>query len=572
MGKDLFRYEGVAPVLAGLTFFTIIQAVLIILQAKWLALAITGLFNGAAVDAAAADMALFFAALTGRYFIHFFKQKVVERYSEKTSNALRQKVLAKLFALGPRFAHKEGTGKLVTLIIEGTGQFRTYLDLFLPKMINMLIIPVSIWLFIVWSDRTSGVILAVTLPVLLIFMVLLGLVARKKADSQWEGYQRLAGHFTDSLRGLQTLTYLGRARSHSQQIERVSEDYRKSTMSTLKVAFLSSFALDFFAMLSVATVAVFLGLGLIDGDMTLLPALTVLILAPEYFLPVRELGTDYHATLNGQEAGRAMQAILAIEEAKAEQPVSLERWSADDELVVSDVHAASLKTISFSIKGHQKVGIIGESGAGKSTLIDVLGGFLGLDAGTISINGQEAAHLQKESWQNLLTYIPQHPYTFSGTLADNIRFYKPDATDEDVLKAADQAGLSSLKALAHETIGEGGRQLSGGQMQRIAVARALLSDRPIVLLDEPTAHLDLETEAALKETMLPLFEDKLVFLATHRLHWMQEMDVVIVLERGHIAEMGTHEELLKNGGVYTAFVQAAQGDAHELAYSIHERA
>lgn len=572
MGKDLFRYKGVVPVLAGLTLFTIVQAVLIILQAKWLAGAITRLFNGETPNAVFPEMALFFGALAGRYFIAFLKQKIVEHYSEKTSTALRRDVLSKLFALGPRYSKKEGTGRLVTLVMEGTQQFRTYLDLFLPKMVNMMIIPIVIWLFVIWTDRTSGVILAVTLPVLLIFMVLLGLAARKKADSQWESYQRLAGHFTDSLRGLETLTFLGRARSHSKQIEHVSEAHRKSTMSTLKVAFLSSFALDFFAMLSVATVAVFLGLGLVDGDITLLPALTMLILAPEYFLPVRELGTDYHATLNGQEAGRAMYDLLAVPAHTPADEFALQTWSSEDVLSLSGVGAASLQNVSLSIKGRQKIGIIGASGAGKSTLIDVLGGFLAAEAGAISVNGQTVTHLQQPAWQKQLTYIPQQPYIFGGTLADNIRFYEPDATDEAVREAAQKAGLSSLEDLLEEKIGEGGRRLSGGQMQRVAAARAFLSSRPIVLLDEPTAHLDIETEAALKETMLPLFDDKLVLLATHRLHWMRDMDWVIVMEHGKIAETGTHDELMKKNGVYAALVQAARGDTDELADSLYKRA
>ncbi|WP_046176472.1 thiol reductant ABC exporter subunit CydD [Domibacillus indicus] len=572
MGRDLFRYQGVVPVLAGLTFLTIAQAVLVILQAKWLAAALTRLFNGEAPAAVFSGMLLFFAALAGRYLTGFFKQKAAEHYSEKISAALRHDVLNKLFSLGPRYAQKEGTGRLVTLMIEGTSQFRTYLDLFLPKMINMMVLPAAIWLFVLWTDHTSGIILAVTLPVLLVFMVLLGLAARKKADSQWEGYQRLAGHFTDSLRGLETLTFLGRARSHKKQIEHVSEEYRKSTMNTLKVAFLSSFALDFFAMLSVATVAVFLGLGLVDGKMALLPALTVLILAPEYFLPVRELGTDYHATLNGQEAGRAMQEILEKPDWDLENQFKLQTWSDEATLSLSKVEAASLKKISFSVKGRKKIGIIGTSGAGKSTLIDILGGFLAADSGTISVNGQTVSHLHQADWQNQLTYIPQHPYIFGGTLADNIRFYKPDASNEEVRKAAEKAGLASFEDLLETEIGEGGRRLSGGQMQRIAAARAFLADRPILLLDEPTAHLDIETEAALKESMLPLFDDKLVFLATHRLHWMKEMDWIIVMEHGQIAETGTHTELLLKNGVYASLVQAARGDTHELAHSILKRA
>lgn len=338
-------------------------------------------------------------------------------------------------------------------------------------------------------------------------------------------------------------------------------------MSTLKIAFLSSFALDFFTMLSVATVAVFLGLGLVDGSISLEPALAILILAPEFFLPVREVGNDYHATLNGREAGKAIKAILDSPGFKDEAPLSLERWSDDDQIEFKHVDVrhedeenCSLSGISLSFKGKRKIGIIGESGAGKSTLIDVLGGFLETKSGVIKVGGKKRTHLQTDSWQNQLLYIPQHPYIFPDTLAANIRFYHPAASDEDVEQAARAAGLSELiDQLPNglkERIGEGGRALSGGQAQRTAVARAFLGNRPIILLDEPTAHLDIETEYELKKTMLKLFEDKLVFLATHRLHWMLDMDEIIVLKDGQVAETGTHQELIEKRGVYYELVKA----------------
>lgn len=338
-------------------------------------------------------------------------------------------------------------------------------------------------------------------------------------------------------------------------------------MGTLRVAFLSTFALDFFTSLSVAIVALFLGLRLIEGEMLLGPALTVLILAPEYFLPIRDFGTDYHATLDGKNSMAAIQRIIKWPSRKKAVAHNEKPWSNHDEFSISGLtvrHAEtnrdSLHEIAFRWKGYGKIGIIGASGAGKSTLIDVLGGFLKPDNGEIIIDGKTHDNFQDAGWQEQLLYIPQHPYIFNDTVRNNITFYTPDASEEAIIHAVERAGLTevveSLPNGMDELIGESGRSLSGGQEQRIALARAFLDDnRKILLFDEPTAHLDIETEYELKANIVPLFEDRLVFFATHRLHWMADMDQIIVLNQGHIVEIGTHEELLLQKGHYYNLVQ-----------------
>lgn len=222
--------------------------------------------------------------------------------------------------------------------------------------------------------------------------------------------------------------------------------------------------------------------------------------------------------------------------------------------------------MKLEFNGYAKIGIIGESGAGKSTLVDILGGFLHPTSGNITINGNGVTALTDEEWRKQTAYIPQRPYIFSGTLADNVRFYYPEATQEAVAAALESAGLSklvsSLPGGLDEMIGGGGRSLSGGQEQRVALARALLSSRPVMLLDEPTAHLDIETEYELKETMLPLFEGKLVFLATHRLHWMTDMDLIVVMQQGRVAEVGTHSELTARKGAYYELIQSQLEGIH----------
>ncbi|MGG0176959.1 thiol reductant ABC exporter subunit CydD [Gottfriedia acidiceleris] len=567
MGKDLIKYKGINRLLMILSFLTIIQVTAIIIQAYMLSQAIVRLFNGKNSSDILYATIFFILAFICRYIISTIKQKCSEHFADNASSEMKMKVLEKLFKLGPRFARKSGTGNIVTLIMEGTTQLRNYLEIVPLKMINLAIVSPVIVIYIFFVDKVSALILIVTFPIIIIFMILLGLAAKKKSNKQWKVYRILSNHFTDSLRGLETLKFLGLSRKHIKKIESVSERYREATMGTLKVAFLSSFALDLFTMLSIATVAVFLGLRLIDGVILLGPALTILILAPEYFLPVREVGADYHATLNGQEAGKAMQDILDEQEFKVQEIAPISDWNHASEIKFKDISVkpekdgqTTLKNINISIKGFQKIGIVGESGSGKSTLIDLIGGFLEPANGTIQISGEEVSHLQIQDWHKQLIYIPQSPYIFSKSLNDNISFYKPNATKEEIENAAVQAGLTSLieelpKGL-EEKIGEGGRALSGGQSQRVALARAYLENRPLLLLDEPTSHLDIETEFELKQTMLQLFSGKLVFLATHRLHWMKEMDQIIVMNEGSIIEVGTHEELLMKKGHYYRLIHS----------------
>ncbi|QKE74118.1 thiol reductant ABC exporter subunit CydD [Arthrobacter citreus] len=567
MGRDLIKYKGIKNLFVILSFLTIIHVATIIIQAYMLSQAIVKLFNGKSSSDILYATIFFIVAFVCRYIVSTIKQKCSESFADIASTEIKMDVLEKLFRLGPRYARKSGTGSIVTLIMEGTTQLKQYLEIVPLKMINLAIISPVIVIYIFFVDKVSALILIVTFPIIIIFMILLGLAAKKKSDKQWKIYRILSNHFTDSLRGLETLKFLGLSRKHIKKIENVSERYREATMGTLKIAFLSSFALDLFTMLSIATVAVFLGLRLIDGVILLGPALTILILAPEYFLPVREVGADYHATLNGQEAGKAMQNILDEQEFKAQETAPLSEWSHNSTIKLQDLSVTPekdgqsiLTNINLRMDGFQKIGIVGESGSGKSTLIDLIGGFLEPSQGTIRISDEEVSHLQLANWHKQLIYIPQNPYIFSKSLKDNISFYKPNATNEEIEDAATQAGLTSLMEELpnglEEKIGEGGRALSGGQSQRVALARAFLENRPVLLLDEPTSHLDIETEFELKQTMLKLFSNKLVILATHRLHWMKEMDQIIVMNEGSITEVGTHKQLMMKKGHYYRLIHS----------------
>ncbi|ASZ65647.1 thiol reductant ABC exporter subunit CydD [Bacillus cereus group sp. MYBK163-2] len=556
--RGLPSYPGSRILYVALTIISILEAFSIIAQTIFLARAITFLFHGETVQTILSEVVYFGIAFAARNIVVRTSQILVERFAEKTGSLLRKQLIEAYFTLGPRYVQTVGTGHLVTLSIEGIEKFKTYIELTIPKMIRSSIVPGLIVLYVFTLDIESGIILVVTIPIVIIFMILLGLAAQKMADSQYEIYRVLSNHFVDTLKGLETLKYLGKSEQHEGKIEKVSKRYRKATMRTLRVAFLSSFALDFFTSLSIAFVAVGLGIRLIDGTIILLPALTILILAPEYFLPIKQVGANYHATLDGQIAMEQIEEIL--QQQKGIQKKDLNEdivWNASSSLKLQDIKVNNtesekgiLEGINFTWEGNGAIGVIGESGAGKSTLIDVLAGFLSPSSGKMLVNGLEVDGSTREDWQKNIAYIPQQPYIFPLSLKDNIRFYETNATDEEVERVINEVGLRSLVTSLpngiHERIGEGGRMLSGGQEQRVAMARALLSKKPIILLDEPTAHLDIETEFEIKQAMLRLFNGKLVFLATHRLHWMKQMDHILILNKGEMKESGTYEELLEN--------------------------
>ncbi|MFW6771729.1 thiol reductant ABC exporter subunit CydD [Weissella cibaria] len=575
LDKRLFKFPGARQALGVLSLLTLIQAIAIIGQGRFLSVAITDLWGGHQLTSIGMVLVWFMLAYLLRQVMGVAKQYALAPFADKTTASLQTQLTQKYAALGPRTVANQGTGKSVTLAVEGIDQVHDYLTLVLVKLFDMSITPWLILLYIATINFKEAVFLFVIYPVIVIFMIVLGLAAQAKADREYETFNRLSNHFVDSLRGLTTLKQLGLAKQYAQNIYDVSEDHRKATMSTLKIAILSTFALDFFTTLSIAVVALFLGLGLMDGATHLLPALTILVLAPEYFLPIRNFANDYHATLNGKNALADIMTLL-------EQPVAPEtnryvrqsqRWQATDTLTLEQVSFSypnadrpALQQINLTLTGHAKVALVGTSGSGKSTLLNLLGGFLVGD-GDVKINEQALPHLQQRQWQEQIQVLPQHPYIFHDTLRANLAFYAPNQRDEDLIAVLQQVGLAdwfaSLPDGLDTLIGEGAMQTSGGQAQRIGLARIMLDEeRRVLLLDEPTAHLDIETEALLKETMLPVFDNRLVIFATHRLHWLRQMDWIIVMRDGQIAEQGTLADLIANNGYFVTLQAAMRGTTH----------
>ena len=574
--RSIFALPGIKGALAFLVAVAALRALAVVGQAWALATALVNLWYGGAVLDQAGWLALFLVCFVGRQALVTVQESYLERYADARADELRQDLLRTVFTEGGSVVQAHGTGTVATMVLEGVDQVETYIRLILPKTVGVVVVPFVLLVFIFPLDWVSGVIALVAFPFIILYMVILGHTAQDEAAKQHATFQVMSNHFIDSLRGIDTLKLFGRGKAHGTSIYEVSERFREATMKTLRVATLSSTVLDLFSTFSLAAVAIMLGFRLVDGTLVLFPALLVLILVPEYFKPVRDFASDYHASLDGKNALITIQQLIgqrdedaAARAARANEAVPA--WDADARLEVRDLgfsypDAAVLHDVSFSVQGFRKVGIVGTSGAGKSTLVNLLGGFAAPTEGALVVNGEDAGTLGCAAWQKQVVYIPQNPYLFHATLRENIAFYAPDAAEDDIERAVRVMGLEDVVAELPDgldtLIGEGARALSGGQAQRIALARALLDpSRRILLFDEPTAHLDIETELELKERMLPLMEGRLVFFATHRLHWTRDMDLGLVMEDGRIVEAGAPDALLARGGAFARLVSQMGGEA-----------
>lgn len=565
--KSLFELPGVRRMFPILGILAVFQFIAIAGQALFLATAITKLWQGQLFSHTIPWVLGFFACFLSREIINFGRSKALDKLAYQLATKLRGDMLDKFFRLGPVAIANLGSGSAATTVITGIDQVENYIKLVLSKVLNMMIIPMLILIPVYFLDWQSGIVLTLTFPFAIIFMILLGYAAQGRAERQYKTFQYLSNHFLDSLRGISTLKYFGLSKDYSNSIYKTSEDFRKETMGALRIAMLSTFALDFFASLSVAVVALFLGLRLMSGDILLFPALAALILAPEYFLPLRDFASDYHATLNGKNALAAVNEVLSTEENTLSVLTEKVTWSANSQLQLTELGkiydtGRGISNVNLSVNGFKKIAIVGNSGSGKSTLLSMLAGFLKPTAGEIKLNEQSLTSLTDENYRQSVQFIPQKTYIFAGTFRENLAFYEPDSTDDEIKAAAKLAGLESLidEIGLDGQIGASGRTISGGQAQRVALARAFLSHtRNILFLDEPTAHLDIETELEIKANILPLLKNKLVFIATHRLHWLSSMDLVIVLNEGQVAGIGTPEQLLSENTYYQKLLSQMRG-------------
>lgn len=580
--KRLFALPGAKSAIAWCIATSLLLAALMVGQAAALAWALTLLWGGSALSGVAAQLGAFALCFIGKQAATNIQAKQLELFAAARTEEFRQELSKHLYEGGAPLTQKLGTGAASTLCLDGIDNIEHYLSTALPRTVALVTVPFVLLAVIVFQDWVSALIALLVFPAIILQMVLIGSTAQEEAGKQHREYQRLANHFIDSLRGIDTLKYFGRSNEQADRVYETSEKFRIATMKTLRTATLSGAVLDAFSTISLAAVAVMLGFRLVDGSITLLPALFVLVIMPDYFRPIREFASDYHATLNGKNTLTQVLEVLGCSAETAAKKEShtpglqvdapkLEPWQelsvlTFEHIGISYEGETALKDVSCSFGGFRKYGIVGPSGCGKTTLAQLLAGVVQPTQGSIVVNNHAIETLSMPSWRKQVAYLPQSPHIFSTTLRNNLTFYQPDATEEEIAHALELVGLTSLvtelpKGL-DTVVGEGGRSLSGGQSQRVALARAVLHRTCLVLVfDEPTAHLDIETEWELKQRMLPLMEGKLVFFATHRLHWLSEMDEILLLEDGQVRDFGSYEALSKaNSFAYLSSNEKEGGD------------
>jgi ATP-binding cassette subfamily C protein CydD len=543
---------------------------LTVLQAYYLALSINAVFlEGAAVSAITNWLAILAAVILCRSIVVWWGDILAHRLALTIQTELRQRLLQHLLALGPVMVSRQPSGSMVNLLTEGIENLEPYFARYLPQIITSALIPLFILLFVFYQDMIAALLLLLTAPLIPFFMVLIGKAAEKLNKKQWEKLSYLSSHFLDVLQGLTTLKVFGRSKEQAAVIARMSDDFRDTTLQVLRVAFLSALALELIATISTALVAVTVGLKLLFGDLVFTQAFFVLLLAPEYYLPLRLLGTHFHAGMAGAAAAEQIYRILAIPVLSAGGPqepfprqssISLSFDSVSYSYQTSGEWA--LKGLEFAIRSGERVAVVGESGAGKTTIANLLLRFIRPNAGAIKINDRLLDELSCEDWLRHVAYVPQAPHLFSGTIADNIAFggsYSREAIAEAAKQAGAHAFIEQLPQGYQTIVGEGGRSLSGGERQRLAIARAFLLDAPLILLDEATASLDPYSENVISIALEKLFQGRTVIIIAHRLSTISRADRIIVLEQGQVAEIGKHDELIKRDGVYSRLVTAFRG-------------
>ena len=482
---------------------------------------------------------LLLVVVLARATLGWLRERAADRASASAKSELRDALVERVGQLGPTGIDRDQSGRLVVLATSGIDALDSYFARYLPQRFLAVIVPVTIVLVVLGSDWISAVIIAATVPLIPLFMSLVGASTKVRMERQSKLLHRLAGHFLEVVAGLPTLKVFGRAKAQVAAIRDVTDTYRSATMATLKVAFLSSLILELLATYSVALVAVAVGLRLLGGHLSLATALFVLILAPEAYLPLRLLGTNYHASAEGMRAAEEVFAVL-------ERPVPPRGTRTDVpdpsrsplriehlEVVYPDRTTPALSEVNLEVLPGEVVAIAGPSGSGKSTLLSVLVGLAPAWSGSVTVGSLSLADLDPDIWRTRVAWVPQRPHLFARSIGDNVRLGRPDATDDDVRAAVADAGLRALVARLpaglDTLLGHDGAGLSTGERQRVALARAFVRDAPLLLLDEPTANLDGQTEESVLGAVRRLTVGRTVVIAAHRPSLLALADRVVDL-------------------------------------------
>jgi ATP-binding cassette subfamily C protein CydD len=530
-----------------------------------------------------ADVWGYLAAMLPIFALRFALMRASENVAFEAAAQVRRDLRGRLYehlqALGPLWLTRQSSGDIANTIVTGIDALEAYYARYLPNMSLTALVPLSILVFVLPQDWVSGLVLLLTAPLIPIFMILIGKGTETLNQQQWQLLSRMSARFLDSLQGLTTLKLFGVSRHEAEVVAALTEEYRIGTMKVLRVAFLSSVALEFMSTISIAMVAVFIGFRLFYGEMQFFNGFFVLLLAPEFYLPLRNMGTFYHARM---EAIGAAQNLLKLLDTPipphAQATGGTQKLDAAQEMQIrfeavtvrhADDLPPALDAVSFTAMPRGLTALVGASGAGKSTALHALMALVQPEAGRILVNETPLTALDATDWLRHVAWVPQRPHVFEGTVRNNIALGQSDPPQEAVERAARAAQahdfIAALPQGYDTPLGERGLGLSGGQVQRLALARALLKPANLVLLDEATAQLDAQTQAQVGEAILALAKERCVILAAHRLSTVLQADHVVVLEAGRVIEQGPPADLLTADGAFARLVRAHEPAAEEQA-------
>ncbi|MFP5069831.1 thiol reductant ABC exporter subunit CydD [Pseudonocardia nantongensis] len=539
---------------------------LILAQAWLLSRAVAGATAGAPA-ATLVPLALAVAGVAlARAVLAYGAEAAALRGAARAKSQLRMRLVRRL-AAGPPDPNRS-TGETVTLATRGLDALDDYFARYLPQLVLAVLVPVAVLVVVAGADWLSALVVAVTLPLIPLFMALVGMHTRARTERQWRLLSRLGGHFLDVVQGLPTLALFRRATVVAGKVRETTDEHRRATMGTLRVAFLSAFVLELVATLAVALVAVEVGLRLLYGNLDYATALFVLVLAPEAYLPLREVGSRFHASMEGVAAARQVfdemdRPVTGAAGGRTAPPAApaAGRGLTVDGLRVRypGAPADALAGLSLTVRPGESVLLAGASGSGKSTLLGVLLGFVAPTGGSVTVDGTvdgterssggtsigtDLGELDLDAWRRTVAWVPQRPHLFAGSVADNVRLgaggYGATVSDADVREAARRSGLDAVVARLPQgwdtPLGEGGSRLSSGERQRVALARAFLRGAPLVLLDEPTAHLDPDSAEAVRSAAAELLRGRTALVVAHDAGWDRHTDRVVRLHEGRVAE------------------------------------
>ncbi len=565
--RRLFQLaKDVRGFLPGIALLSFLITIVIIFQMYFLSLIIAEVFMTSEFNSQQ-WLYLLLLCIILRSLLLWIRERFSQQQAVKIKSSLRRGLFHHILNLGISFTHTGKTGAIIASVSEGVEKLDDYFTRYIPSVIHIIILPTVIIAVTFYFDWLSGLILLITGPLILFFMWMIGTYAKKLTQNQWQAMSRLSSHFLDVLQGLKTLKIFGMSKRESVHVYESSNRFRIVTMEVLKVAFLSGMVLELAASISIAMVAVQVGIRLIEGMMMFRTGLFVLLLAPEFYLPFRTLGLHHHAGMEGSAAASEIFKITGKangDDTREKKPFT---FGKEISIMCENIHYSYPETQQHVLKGlycHLKPGtltaVVGPTGAGKTTFAHLLLGYLTTERGRLLINNIPVNKLDMEQWQQNVAYVPQHPHFFNASLLDNLLMANPKANTQQVQDAAIEAGahhfISQLPDGYHTMLTDNAARLSGGEKQRLAIARALLKNAPLLIFDEPTSNLDPESEQLVAEATTRIVEGRTTLVIAHRLKTVKNAHNILVFSNGIVAESGKHSELIRQNGIYAGYLSS----------------